>query len=181
MIDDLKKDKSRAALNRVKLEYKKLNKRLANISKEDEELESTAGVYNVDFKNMEYPMQLEDIDDFIVANPELNINVFGIDVEDQKTIVGPLYASRRKAKHHINLLYLNDGENAHYCWIKDLSRLVNGQIRRWRIRNYICNTCLLPFNTEEKLKEHEERDCLGKYHVTFVLLLLLFYAHLKNN
>lgn len=84
----------------------------------------------------------------------------------------PIRAQKKK-KHHIPLLWIcepgkscnttdslidhinNYIQNTHYCFIKDLSRLVRKQ---WTNRNnklFICEQCLNFFYCEEKLQKHE--------------------------
>lgn len=144
---------------RIQSEYKKMRKRLTDMSQEDEKL--VDDTFGVCFDNVTYPTQLESLHDFTASNPEINLNVFGISVEDDKTIVGPLFSSQRRAQHNINLLYLSNESSNHFCWIKDLSRFAARQRKTKRDRQYYCQICLLAFNTEEQLKSHEEVGCLG--------------------
>lgn len=147
--------------NHIRKEYVKVWRRLEKMNRADEELVDSK--YGISFEGVEYPMKLEEIEDFVDGNPTVNINVFGISVEDNKTIVGPLVATRRKVEHSINLLYITDdsGETGHYCLIKSLSRLVSRQRKNRRDKLYYCQICLLSFKSEEKLKTHGTQDCLG--------------------
>src|SRR5262249_42460636 len=50
--------------------------------------------------------------------------------------------------------------NYHYCWIKDMSKLISSQkraIKRHRI--HLCDGCLQYFGTELLLQRHLEHDC----------------------
>ena len=147
------------ALSLKKAAYKRLRKRLNNISRADET--RIDDKYGINCEGVAYPMKLEFINQFLENNPTININVFGISAEDDKSIVGPLFSSRRKAEHNINLLYLSEGDRTHYVWIKDLSRLAARQRRTRRTRQHYCNMCLLAFNTSKQLQKHEEKDCIG--------------------
>lgn len=147
--------------SKIQNEYKKLRKRLSNISSADEDLVNNK--YHVSFDHVDFPTMLENLDDFILLNPEINLNVFGICAENNKKIVGPLYTSRREATHNINLLLLtNNKEQSHFCFIRDLSRLAARQKKKHANRQHYCNICLLAFNSEEKLQSHKENGCLGK-------------------
>jgi transcription elongation factor Elf1 len=75
---------------------------------------------NID--GLDFPMKIEDIKKFEGLNTNISINVFGV---EEKNIVGPFYYTENKKQTHINLLYLQDGESNHYCWIKNMSRYVN--------------------------------------------------------
>lgn len=174
-LEELKKNKvltSTARLNRIQNEYHKLNRQLSNISTSDEALVDES--FNISFEGVKYPVELDTLEDFTAQNLDINLNVFGLSAEDNKTIVGPLFASRRKAKYNINLLYLTEGNKSHYVWIKDLSRLASRQKKNRRDKHYYCEVCLLAFNSEGKLKEHQEHDCLGKFISTFLICLFLF-------
>ncbi|XP_065217650.1 uncharacterized protein LOC135843631 [Planococcus citri] len=105
---------------------------------------------------IEFPMKLRDIKKFEKMNLSISVNVFGVEGE---TVVGPLYFSGNYAPNqfHINLLYIqNEKGNGHYCWIKNLSRLVSSQINSRQHEKYICNGCLVNFHSLEKLKKHED-------------------------
>lgn len=142
-------------------EYNKLNRRLSKISPADEALVD-ASFTHLSFEGMEFPMKLEDIEKFIQNNPEISINVFGINADDENSIVGPLYSSEREAEHNIFLLFLSNDVQSHYCWIKDISRLAARKRRIHRNRQFYCTVCLLAFNSEEKLESHRRAGCLGK-------------------
>ena len=164
MIDQVKQDPTLSdglKSSRIIVEYHKLSRRLSNISAQDEAMVNST--FDVSFENVEFPTKLEDLDNFAANNPDINLNVFGISAEDEKTIVGPLYSSERDARFDICLLFLTKGTESHYCLIKDLSRLAARQRKNRRVRQFYCQVCLLAFNSEEQLKAHKEAGCLGKF------------------
>ncbi|GBM75094.1 hypothetical protein AVEN_197451-1 [Araneus ventricosus] len=57
----------------------------------------------------------------------LRINVFGYEDEE----VFPLYISKREDIQVINLLYTTQGNDKHYCLIKNMSRLLGGWLVVW--------------------------------------------------
>lgn len=78
-------------------------------------------------KGMEFPIKISDISKFETLNKIL-INVYGVEynIESKKNIVvGPLYFTKQKRDRHVNLLFIEHGEKAHYCLIKRLARLVS--------------------------------------------------------
>ena len=79
----------------------------------------------LNFKGIEFPRKLNDIDKFEKKNPGLAINVFGVEKEE----VYPLRLSKIKFKP-INLLLISDSETKHYCLIKNMSRLLSSQISK---------------------------------------------------
>ncbi|KAL0810435.1 hypothetical protein ABMA28_010574 [Loxostege sticticalis] len=115
----------------------------------------------LNFKGITFPVKLTDIHKIEKLN-NLSINVYGLEYNPttrKNTVIGPLYFSKSIKPTHINLLYLTNKTNAHYCFIKSLSRLV---LRQVSLRNdpiYICDGCLVHFTKKESLDRHREFDC----------------------
>lgn len=137
-----------------------ISKRCIRLSDPDKELIEQSITLNLN--HMQGPVALDSIKDFIDNNPNISINVFGLNVDNQ--VVGPLFVTEEEKEDHINLLYLQDEEsvdNGHFTWIKDLGRLVNRQLRGSRMTKvYICNKCLVILHSQEKLNAHKQGDCL---------------------
>ncbi|XP_074026081.1 uncharacterized protein [Leptinotarsa decemlineata] len=113
---------------------------------------------------MEFPVKLKDIPKFEVMN-DCSINVYGLENvfkngRIEYEVVGPLHYSKRRLNSHVNLLIITDDSgNSHYCWIKDLSRLVSSQISARGHKKYFCDGCLLYFDNERTLLRHQLNDC----------------------
>ena len=75
----------------------------------------------LNLKNIQFPMALKGISKFENQNPNVSVNVIGINKRGD--IVDPLYHTEHVRDHHVNLLYLTNKCANHYCWIYDLSRL----------------------------------------------------------
>ncbi|KAJ8926589.1 hypothetical protein NQ314_021027 [Rhamnusium bicolor] len=61
----------------------------------------------------------------------------------------------------VNLLYL-EGPNkkSHYCWIKNISKLVGSQLTKHDGAIHICDVCLIFFREESGLQKHiSQGDC----------------------
>lgn len=118
----------------------------------------------LDFTGISFPISLKDIAKFELQN-NMSVNVFGYEMcfKDNKRvceIIGPLYYTKNKKNVHVNLLLIDDGKGKnHYCYIKNLSRLVSSQISSRHGMKHLCDGCLQNFATEEKLKRHVEQDC----------------------
>lgn len=113
------------------------------------------------FNGISFPVKLTDIAKVEKLN-KISINVFGLEFnKESKThsVIGPLYFTKCRQRIHINLLYITNGTNGHYCWIKNLSRLVSKQISNQDHAIYICDGCLLHFPTRDKLTNHQQHDC----------------------
>ncbi|KAL0895313.1 hypothetical protein ABMA27_011457 [Loxostege sticticalis] len=111
----------------------------------------------LNFKGITFPVKLTDIHKIEKLN-NLSINVYGLEYNPttrKNTVIGPLYFSKSIKPTHINLLYLTNKTNAHYCFIKSLSRLV---LRQVSLRNdpiYICDGCLVHFTKKDHLIDIE--------------------------
>lgn len=128
---------------------------------------------SVNTAGMSFPVTLKDICLFEKQNPRISVNVFGLEENfDEKKgliyeIVGPLRHTPKRRELHINLLYISDGDgNGHYCWIKNLSKLVSSQISKYAHAKFICDGCLLYFSKEIHLKLHQMKDCNHVYTIT---------------
>jgi hypothetical protein len=113
-----------------------------------------------DWTGIEFPITLRQIDLFEKNNETYSINVIGY--EDGKGTY-LLRKSENVEGQFINLLLItlpkSEGRN-HYCWIKNLSRLLSAQISKHDGKRYFCNRCLISFQSDESLRKHER-----KYHI----------------
>lgn len=105
-----------------------------------------------------FPMDIASIPKFEADNPELSFTVFGLEGD---VVVGPLHVAKERKKHHIQLLYVSDENNDHYCLITSLSRLAGSQLSKHQHKKHICERCLQYFASESKLESHL-RDCSSK-------------------
>lgn len=106
------------------------------------------------------PVTFDQINDFLDINATFSVSIYGIDADDEKTIVGPLYRSSAIKENHIHLLMIEKGGHNHFALIKDLSRLVHSQLGGRRTHKEICEMCLQTFLTYAQLVEHQSEDCL---------------------
>ena len=103
------------------------------------------------WSGISFPTPLNQIDKFERNNEGLAVNVFGF--EDSE--VFPIQASEEVDGQMIDLLWLREGENTHFCCIKSLSRLISGQVSDHKSSVEICPRCLNPF-PKESFKRHLE-------------------------
>lgn len=130
----------------------------------------------VNVKNMdtfiEFPVGIGQIGKFEKQNPEISVNVYIIDGKSQK--IQPLRITNEVKRQHIHLLLLTKQlsepdldvpyTESHYCWIKNLSRLISAQVSDHKGRIFICDRCLNHFHSLEKLETHRincenQNDC----------------------
>ena len=98
---------------------------------------------------IEFPVSLKQIDKFENNNPYA-INVFGYE-----KVVYPLRISKKK-EQVINLLLIANEETNHFCWIKNMSRLLSSGINNHQHKRYFCYRCLNSFPSEKSLNKHTE-------------------------
>src|SRR6056300_692760 len=123
-----------------------------NIERISKELKKNAKKLN--WSGLEFPVELDKIDIF-EKNNSYAINVFGYKQDEEE--VYPLRISAMEANEKINLLMISDGVVNHYCWIKNMSRLVNKQTRvNYKNKKFFCHRCLNSFNTKDTLDKHDE-------------------------
>ncbi|RVE46550.1 hypothetical protein evm_008785 [Chilo suppressalis] len=115
----------------------------------------------LNFKNIRFPVKLKDIVK-VESNNNISINVFGLEYSEEfkrNNIVGPLYFTKNRKEKHINLLYITNGTNGHYCYIKNMSRLISRQLSSDHHQIFLCDGCLVYFTSNERLKQHQQNDC----------------------
>ena len=76
----------------------------------------------------EISSKFSDINKFENHNSSISVNVFGYE-----KLVYPLRISKHnyKRENTVNLLLISDDTKQHYCWIKDIGKLIFGNIKRW--------------------------------------------------
>lgn len=131
----------------------------------------------LNFRGIHFPVRIDQIDKFLHQNDTLLISINVYYYDEEKKRICPLKLSSDIKENHIHLLLLfenrdiqvdsnrttsdaintllnNGAMRTHYCWIKDLSRLVSSQLSNHHGRKYICDRCLNFFDTSEKLSQH---------------------------
>ena len=101
---------------------------------------------NYDF-NFEFPMKIKDVKSFEKRN---DTKIIIISYEDQKFNVA--YNSAFTAETEIPLLLYKN----HFCWIKDISRLLASTVTNKHQKYCFCLRCLQHFSEELKLDEHKK-------------------------
>jgi len=111
---------------------------------------------------LKMPMAFNDIRKFekINSDKKISINVYGYTIEtvkeSEKIIFCVRHITKEVKENHINLLYIEDDErNGHYCYISDMSRLLN-KIQNYsgQSKAYFCFKCLKKSKSEEENKNH---------------------------
>ena len=126
----------------------------------DKDLKSKEDTLNM--KGVKYPVDFRDVDRFENQNSDISITILGYSKDER---IYPLKISKdTKRKNNITLLLIKDGENSHYCLVKNLSALLVSQINNHKGTRNFCLNCLNGFNTKDSLNKHMEycynNDCV---------------------
>ena len=117
----------------------------------DKDLRSKENILNME--GIHYPVSFRGIDRFESQNPEISISILGYNKDER---VYPLRISKYTgSKHDIVLLLIKDGENSHYCLVKNLSALMVSQINNHKGSRNFCLNCFNGFNTADALNKHK--------------------------
>src|ERR1043165_8232214 len=84
-------------------------------------------------------------------NNNISVNVFGYDKD-----VYPLYLSKLCSDRPIDLLLISDGEQKHYCLIKNFNRLMAVKTKNSTRSMHYCRRCLTGYERIEALVKHTE-------------------------
>ena len=130
-----------------------LNPKNRDAEKIDKDLKSKENTLNMEGIN--YPVSFKDINRFEKQNPEISVSVLGY---SQNERIYPLRISKKEneRKYNIVLLLIKDGDNSHYCYVKNLSALLSSQVNNHKSKLYFCLNCLNGFDDPEKLEKHKE-------------------------
>ena len=129
-----------------------LNPKDKNAERVDKDLKSKQDTLNMEGIN--YPVDFRGIDRFEKQNPEISISLLGYNKDER---VYPLKLSKYTgSKHDIILLLIKDGDNSHYCLVKNISALLSSQINNHNHKRHFCLNCFNGFDTPESLTKHKE-------------------------
>ena len=110
------------------------------------------GAKRYNLKGIKFICDFREIDKF-EKNNNLSINVFGY-YENRKIYSMRLGKQGCELENYINLLYIDDGKEKHFCLIKDLSRLTSSQTNNHQKKKWICFNCLQHFEEKKTCEQH---------------------------
>ena len=95
---------------------------------------------DLNWEGLTFPVNLSDINKFENHNSSISVNVFGY----EKALY-PLRISKHNYKREstVNLLLLSDNTKQHYCWIKDISKLLPLQTSKDGHVRHVCLDVLI--------------------------------------
>ena len=100
------------------------------------------------FGGLKFPVNLSDINKFENDISSISVNAFGYE-----KLIYPLRISKHNYKREsaVDLLLISDDTKQHYCWIKDISKLLSLQTSKHGHYRYVCFRCLNTFNFVKSL------------------------------
>ena len=104
----------------------------------------------INMRRIDYPVKIKDIDE------NISINVFSLVNNDLKTIYPLRISLENKTFYNIDLLYVEQDGNTHYCLIKKLESLLFNKVSYDKI--YLCIKCFQTYSSQQALNNHQE-DC----------------------
>ena len=110
----------------------------------------------INMRRIDYPVKIKDIDKFENQNENISINVFSLVNNDLKTIYPLRISLENKTFYNIDLLYVEQDGNTHYCLIKKLESLLFNKVSYHKI--YLCIKCFQTYSSQQALNNHQE-DC----------------------
>ena len=105
----------------------------------------------LNWEELKFPVNSNDINKFENHNSLIFVNVFGYE-----NLVYPLRIRKHNYTHEsiVNLLLISDDTKQHYCWIKDISKLLSLQTLKYDHVRHVCFRCLNTFNSMESIAYH---------------------------
>jgi len=92
---------------------------------------------NLNLKDIVFPMILNKIKKFENLN-DISVNVYCIEKQKELSILSIRLTDTKREKH-VNLLYVQDDNEGHFAWIKNLSRLVSSQLSKKKNEKFFCD------------------------------------------
>ena len=131
--------------------YTSIKSSRKNSERIDKKLREKSDVLNWD--GLKFPVNLSDINKFEKHNSSISVNVFGYE-----KAVYPVRINKHTYKREttVNLLLISDDAKQHYCWIKDISKLLSLQTSKDGHVRHVCFRCLNTFQMEKSLASHHE-------------------------
>ena len=107
----------------------------------------------LNWESLKFPVSLTDINKFKNRNSSIYVNVFGY----ERLIYALIISEHNyKCESTINHLLISDDTKQHYCWIKDIDKLLSLQTSKDGHVRHVCFRCLNTFNSNESLASHHE-------------------------
>ena len=119
----------------------------------------------INMNGIDYPVKIKDIPKVEKQNGNLSINVFALENQTNKQSLYPVYVSNVESENIIDLLFIENNENTHYCLIKDLESFKYDKNKH---KSFTCRNCMQGFQRKVTLERHQE-ICLDHKHCNTIM------------
>ncbi|KAE9543171.1 hypothetical protein AGLY_003082 [Aphis glycines] len=125
------------------------------------------GKYNFDC--ISFPTPMSDISKFEKNNPNVTVNVYGLEKKFQPPKkfptyeVYPLRVVDEEKSVHFDLMLVTDEDNAHYIYISNFSRLIRAQKTGHVGRVVFCKRCFTSFDNRNLKYKLSGQDALDQH------------------
>ncbi|KAF4529188.1 hypothetical protein B566_EDAN017653 [Ephemera danica] len=109
-----------------------------------------------EWEGVRFPTAITDVRKFERINPKVSINLYALSTDDKFPEIFPIKVVEKEKDLHIDLLVLEHGDNRHFAYIKNFSRLISSQISNHNGFTLICKRCLSHHFNEEALTIHKK-------------------------
>ncbi|PKY62756.1 hypothetical protein RhiirA4_489812, partial [Rhizophagus irregularis] len=118
-------------------------------------------VNELNFKDIEFPVQADEVilRRFERQNPTIALCI----CEWRDHRLCPIYVTDRddaEGRKIIDLVLISNGEKQHYCWIKNMSRLVNKRTKDGHA-TFVCRWCISHFTHQQEIHDKHVAICRG--------------------
>ena len=114
----------------------------------------------LNFDNIEFPVQADEV---ILRHFERQNPTIALGIYEWKNRLNPIYVTDKETAENrkmISLLLIDNGEKQHYCWIKNMSRLISQRTKNCN-KTFICEWCVSHFTQIEKIHNDHVKVCRG--------------------
>jgi len=111
----------------------------------------------LNFKGIDFPTPVKQIDKLEKQNLYLAINVFGW---EKDSVIMHRLSKKDGSIPRMNLMLIRDKEKSHYMYMKRLNALLYNQNRHSESKHF-CECCLHGYQTKELLERHKP-ECMGQ-------------------
>lgn len=111
-----------------------------------------------ELKGLQFPLTTNDILKFEKLNSKLKISFNIYHYHNEFSVIR---LSKTEMKNHINILMIHDVNDFHYCYIKNLSKLLRSHVTKHSDSVVFCNQCLSHFSKQAEYALHRKIGCNG--------------------
>ena len=105
----------------------------------------------INYKGIDFPTPVKQIDKLEAQNGNLAINVFGW---ENNTVIVHRISRKEPVVPRINLMLIESGETQHYCYVKKESALLFD--KAINNKTFYCMMCLTRFTRAHLLEDHKK-------------------------